>query len=326
MRHLRLVLALAIGMVALLAGGCATQSSDASDTVLRSLANPTTTTVPPTTTTGPQVPCTDPLASLAPDAPLPPPGQMPEGTPMREIQDHGKLVVGIDENTLGWAALNPETNDIEGLEVDLVKEIARAIFGDPNQIVFKTVVTAQKNEVVRTGDVDLTASADSMSCDRWNIVSFSSEYFTAHQKLMVRVDSPIHGASDLAGRTVCVTAGSSSVALLQEIAPKARSLEVQGRTDCLVALQQGDAAAYLAHDTFLLGMVRQDPQNMQILPTEYSTQDYGIAIAHERPALVRFVNGVLEQMRGDGRLVALYLKWLGVAAPAQAPAAKYQSA
>ena len=49
-------------------------------------------------------------------------------------------------------------------------------------------------------------------------------------------------------------------------------------------------------------MHEQDPENTTVLPESLQTQHYGIAISKDRPELVAFVNGVLQQMRDDGRL------------------------
>jgi polar amino acid transport system substrate-binding protein len=310
----RVVLVASMLAGAILAGGCATQSSDATQVAVDALREPTTTTVPSPPTTEP--PQCNPLASLPAMPALPTPGNMPDGTFMHDIQEAGVLVVGVDENTPHLGERDPATGTMRGLEIDLVKAIAGAITGNPEAVEFKTVVTKEKNQVVADGDVDLTASADSMTCPRWTLVDFSTEYLTTHQNLLVRDDSKIFGVADLAGRPVCVTEGSSSVALLDEIAPTARHVEVPARNDCLVALQLGNADAYLGHDTFIRGMNEQDPDNTRIVREPNREQHYGIAISKDHPEMVSFVNAVLEQMRADGRLAELYTKWLEDPPPA----------
>jgi polar amino acid transport system substrate-binding protein len=242
---------------------------------------------------------------------------------MRDIQRHGSLIAGVDENTLGLSARNTLTGEDEGLEVAIVREIARAIFGNSEAIQLKSVVTSNKTAVVSHDEVNLTVSAVSMRCNRLKDVDFSSEYFTAPQKLLVRSDSDISGSDDLAGRKVCVTKGSTSIGVLNTVAPRAIQVPVDARSDCLLALEKGRADAYLSHDSILIGMQRQDPTT-KILPERLSLQHYGIAIPKGHPEFVRFVNAVLERMRADRTLARLYQKWLG--SHATPPAPEYRDA
>jgi polar amino acid transport system substrate-binding protein len=297
-------------------GACASVSSDAADASHRALAaraakaSTTTTTVKPGCSDD-----RDALKSLAPLSPLPSPGHMPDGSFMKAtVQRRGRLIAGVDENTPHFSARDPITMKIDGLEVDIVRAIARAITGR-SAIQLKTVVTNEKLSAVTNGTVDLTVSAVSMNCARLGSVDFSTEYYTAQHKLLVRSDSSIRNIDETRGRRVCITAGSSSVKVLRREAPDAIPVLRDARTDCLAALQQGQADAYLSHDSILIGMQEQDATT-KILPQRLNPQHYGIAISKEHPEFVRFVNAVLQRMRDDGELAFLYAKWLGPRPPA----------
>jgi polar amino acid transport system substrate-binding protein len=292
-------------------GACATTNDDATDETVRAL----TATAPPATTTTvpPRPPCDEQssTASLRPPDVLPSPTEVAADYPsVQRIRDRGRLVVGVDENTLHFGYRNPTTKELEGLEIDLVREIAGAILGDPSEVQFVTVVTEEKVPFVEQGRVDMTVSVVSMTCDRWRDVSFSSEYFHTDQGVMVRADSPIEGLTDLGGKRVCVTAGSTTITAIRKVAPSAIPVPVPARTDCLVALQEGTVDAIATHETILEGLAEQDRRTTRILPDRFGDQHYGIPIAHEHPDLVRYVNAVLARLRADDSLATLYERWL----------------
>jgi len=293
---------------------CGTADTDASDRAIRALAGSTATSTPATTTTVAASPssCGDPRVSSPALAPLPAAQTLAGDPAIGRILARGRLVVAVDENTEGLASRD-STGRLVGLEIDVVRSLAASIFGDgsDSRLQLVTVTTRQKVEYPAHGDVDLAISAISMTCERWGSVAFSSEYFTAHHAFLVRDDSPLHAVSDLAGQRVCMTRGSTSIAILAGIGlqPPPRARLVDARTDCLVALQEGEADAYFGHDTFLVGMAHQDP-GLRIV-TEGDAQHYGIAVNPHDVTLVRYVNAVLDQLRDDGTLANLYERWLG---------------
>jgi polar amino acid transport system substrate-binding protein len=316
-RHL-VVLCL-LGCSVTLLAGCASISDRALRTSLSALG--TKAPAAPASTPGSTVTpsCGDPTASLRPRGPLPAPGRMPAGTFMRTIQDRGRLIVGVDQNTLLFGYLNPFNGQIEGFDIDVLRQVAKAIFGDPNAIEFKAISSAQRIPVIQDHSVDIVADAMTINCERSKQVSFTTVYYDAGQRVLVPSSSPVRGIGDLRGKKVCATAGSTSIEKLRNSAFHPIPYPVPLRTDCLVALQQGKVAAISTDDAILYGLQAQDPYT-KIVGARFTDEPYGMAIDKGHPELVRFVNGVLAQMRGDGTWASIYEKWLGGVTHAPAPA------
>jgi polar amino acid transport system substrate-binding protein len=256
-------------------------------------------------------------ASLRPVGRLPAPGAMPAGSYMAHIQRRGYLIAGVDQNTLLLSYLNQRAQPI-GFEIDLLHQLAKAMFGDPNAIRFIAVTTDERTGAIQQGRVDVVADAFTITCKRKQKVDFSTVYFDAGQRLLVPRDSSIHSVADLAGARVCATKGSTSIQLIETVAPQAIPKTVAQRTDCLVKLQEGQVDAITSDDVILLGFQRQDPDT-KVVGGRLADEPYGIAISKAHPDFVRFVNGVLARVRTSGIWAALYRKWLGRFAPTPSP-------
>jgi polar amino acid transport system substrate-binding protein len=263
--------------------------------------------------------------SLAPSA-LPRPGQMAPGTFMRTIHDRGALRVGVDQNSLGLGYFNPNTLPprMEGFDIELARAVARAIFGDERgHIVYTAISTDQRQSAIVHQEVDLVASAYSISCERLQSVRFSSVYLRAQQKLLVAKDSKIERLSDprLQHEAICATKGSTSLRRLLK-QPGIVADPVDLRSDCLVALQEGEVAAITSDDAILVGLAKQD-RRTKIVGGCLHVERYGLAINRSHPDFVRFVNGVLARLRRSGEIARFRRRWLpGLRPPTNAEVAR----
>ena len=308
--------ALAALLVACAAGGCASVSDSAQQRSLAALA--TEPPRPPKAT--PTVDCKPVRFDSAPPAVLPRPGAMARGSHMRRILERGELVVGVDQNSLGLGWFNPAAGEMQGLDVALVHEIARAIFPNPDprtHIRYIAISTSQREPVVVGKVVDLVASAFSITCNRRRTMDFSSVYHRAQQKLLVLGGSDVEGLPDLDGERVCATEGSTSLTRIAQedgVIPYPVAL----RPDCLVALQEGEVAAVTSDDAILYGFQRQDRQT-KIVGACLAVERYGLAMSKDRPEFVRFVNGVLARLERSRELDRIRRRWLrGLEQPTKA--------
>jgi polar amino acid transport system substrate-binding protein len=247
--------------------------------------------------------CSDPLASYAPSATA-------QGSTVAEIRERGRLVAGVSADTYLLGSRNPLTGQIEGFDIDMVKAVAEAILGDENLYQLKVITAAQRIPALEKGDVDIVARNMTITCDRWEQIAFSSEYYRSGQKILVRKGSKAKSISDLARQKVCAPKGTSSMDNLIKVAPKAIPVAADNHTGCLALFQQGEVAAITGDDTVLAGLAAQDPYAVVPAQRAFTAEPYGLGFNKDDVDFVRFVNDRLAQMRTDGEWTRIYNRWL----------------
>lgn len=250
--------------------------------------------------------CTEVRESLRPRGPLPQPGAMPAGSAMARIAERGRLIAGVDQGKYATGYRNPLTGDLEGSDIDIVRSIAEAIFGDPDRVQYVVLDIANRATAVASGQVDLVVNTFTITCERQRQVEFSAPYLAVSQRLMVPRGSGVREVEDLAGRRVCTSRGSTTEGVLRDHGLDV--LALPGIPDCVLEMQRGRVAAVSSDDVILAGLAAQDP-NTEVVGRALDSARIGVGMRLDEPDLVRFVNGVLEAARADGSLAASNERW-----------------
>lgn len=303
----------ALVLMAAALAGCATSSDHQLGMAMRALETPTPKLPSKSAKT---VTCVNPTATLRPPATMPAAGHMPSGSFMSTIQHRGYLRAGVNAGLLDFGYLNPATGTIEGFEIDLVHELARAIFGDsnPNRVHLVALSVLQREPEVRQGSVDIVVDAVTITCARRQLVDFSTVYYDAKQRVLVPSDSTATDITAFHHRPVCATAGSTPIEVMKGLPAAPTPYGAPQAIDCLVLLQEGKIPAISTDDSILLGFKAQD-RNTHIIGPSLADVPYGMEINEAHPEFVRFVNGVLAKLERDGTWQTLYDHWLGHLAP-----------
>ncbi|MET0133745.1 MAG: glutamate ABC transporter substrate-binding protein [Kibdelosporangium sp.] len=264
--------------------------------------------------------CGDPTASLRPAGLATPPGST-----MAKIKERGRLIAGVDQNTYLFGFRNPATNSLEGFDIDMVRQVAKALFGDENKVQYKVISSRDREPVLEKGEVDIVVRTYTINCDRLQKVGFSTVYYTTGQRVLVDKRSSVASMDDLAGKKVCANSGSTSLTQLAKHPAKPVPVSVINWSDCLVLLQQGQVQAMSTDEPILAGMAAQDP-NLKIVGPKLTDEPYGIGIPKANADMVRYVNAVLDKIRGDGSWQSSYNQWVGgrTGVPGTPPAPKYR--
>jgi polar amino acid transport system substrate-binding protein len=230
----------------------------------------------------------------------------------------------VDQTTYHFGYLNPLDGQVEGFDIDMIKEVAAAIFGlSPDstalaaRIHFKVITNAERITDTENGTVDIVADTMTVNCARMQEIDFSSIYYDAKQRVLVDAPAAGQAAPDLtklgsAHQKVCAVTGSDSVNQIR--AAGATAVQEVYWSDCLVLLEEGQVAGVSTDDSILYGMQAQDPSTVVTGPP-LEDEPYGLAISKAHPDFVRFVNAVLAADRASGQWAKSYRTWVSATAP-----------
>ncbi|WP_030162439.1 glutamate ABC transporter substrate-binding protein [Glycomyces sp. NRRL B-16210] len=261
----------------------------------------------------------DPLASYAP-------GTVTAEQAIADLDDDGQIAIGVSQSTNLMSYRDPQTNRLEGFDIDIARAVAEALLGPDVTIQWVPMTSGDRVTFLQEDRVDLVVRTMSINCERWNDIEFSAEYFRAGQRLLVAKDSGIDEVADLtADHSVCTGATSTSGGNIAAANDQVQQVTVPDFNDCLLLLQQGTVDAISTDDTILAGMAVQDP-TLHIVGDTFSVESYGIGVQQGNTDLARFVNGALEDLIADGTWKTSYDEWLKVplGTDANAPTAVYR--
>lgn len=233
--------------------------------------------------------------------------QFPANTTMGRIQQKGEIVIGVKFDVPPFGFRNPQTGDVEGFDVDMGNAIAEALGVEPR---FIEAISDNRIPFLKDGTVDLILSTMTITAERDEEIDFSEPYYIANGRILVREGSDIQGVDDLAGNSVCTALGSTYDETLQEQAPEADRRLVDSYSECLELIQNEAVEAVSTDDVILTGMIVQD-DTLQLVGEELTTEPYGAGIKEGDTEFKEFVDGVLAEVKEDGRWQEAYDEWVG---------------
>ena len=226
---------------------------------------------------------------------------------MGKIVANGQHVCGTKFDVIAFGFRNPTTNEVEGFDADLCREIATALGVEPE---FVEAISANRLPFLKEDKVDIIISTMTRNEERLKEIDFSKIYYLAGQKILVKSDSPHQSIDDLASANakVCSGEGSTSEKNVQaKGVAQANVVLFKTYTEAAQALIDGRCEAVSTDDSILFGLAAQN-DGLEVRGDAFTEEPLGIGIKKGKDDLVQFINGVLDAMAADGRWKALYDK------------------
>lgn len=211
------------------------------------------------------------------------------GSKLQTIKDRGVLNCGVKADVLGYGYLNTETNEYEGLEIDLCYQIAAAVLEttyeeakEQGLCEFTTVTPSTRGTLIDSGQLDIVAATYTITPVREEDWDFSTPYRTDSVGIMVKSANGWTSMEDLDGQTIGVSTGSTTQQLVEQMIEDngfnctPNFTEYQSYPEIKDALDAGMVQAF-AMDRSTLNTYMDDTVELLQPEIEFGTQDYGVA-------------------------------------------------
>lgn len=227
---------------------------------------------------------------------------------LAEIQQRGYLIVGVKDNSrpLGF---RDSSGKLQGLEIELAQRLAVDLLGKANAVKLQPLDNRDRLSVVLADQVDLTIARVTVTESRSRLVSFSSSYYLDGTALITK-PANAKRLSDLAKQKILVLKGSSTIATVRYLLPKAELVGADSYQQARSLLENGAAAAFAADVSVLSGWVQEYPQ-YQILPTLLSAEPLAVVMPKGRQYndLRQQVNRAIARYQSTGWLQQRAAAW-----------------
>jgi general L-amino acid transport system substrate-binding protein len=130
---------------------------------------------------------------------------------LESVRSRGVLACGVNTGLAGFS--QPDSKGVwRGIDVDVCRAVAAAVFGDASKVRYVPATTQQRFTSLQSGEVDLLSrnTTWSFSRDAGLGFNFVGVNFYDGQGFMVWKKLKVKSAKDLNGATICVQPGTTT--------------------------------------------------------------------------------------------------------------------
>ncbi len=205
---------------------------------------------------------------------------------LEQVKKQGVVKCGVNENLPGFAAKNSK-GEWAGLDVDLCRAVAAAVFGDAAKVKFIPVSTSDRFKSLSAGKFDILSrnTTWNLSRDTGMKITFTGINYYDGQGFMVLAESGTRSALELNGSTICAEKATTHIAnlkdyfLLNRMKYKLKSFDSAQAT--LKAFEAGQCDVITSDQSSLYALRTglKEPKSAKVLAEIISKEPLGPAVA-----------------------------------------------
>jgi glutamate/aspartate transport system substrate-binding protein len=235
-----------------------------------------------------------------------------------KIKASGAVTMGVRESSIPMSYTTGDSR-FDGFHVEVCRMILNDIKAKLGlstlRINYQPVTAQNRIPLVQNGTVDIECGTTTNNTARQRDVSFANTLYVEEVRIAVKANSGINSISQLAGKKVATTTGTTSVQILRrhEKATGVNFDEVFGKdhADSFLLLESGRADAFVMDGSILAGNIAnsRNPKDFKIVGEILSTEPIAIMVRKDDPQFKADVNAAIAKMVANGSMPRLWDKW-----------------
>jgi glutamate/aspartate transport system substrate-binding protein len=245
---------------------------------------------------------------------------------LKKIRDSGAITMGVRDAS-GAMSFTLGPGKYAGFHVDvcerIVADIRQALRLDKLTVNYQLVTPQNRIPLVQNGTVDIECGTTTNNLARQKDVAFAPTLYVEGIRIAVRAGAGIATPTQLSGKAVAATTGTTSVQLLRKLQREGlndvREVLAKDNAEGFLLLETGRADGFAADGQILATLISRsrEPARYRLLDQVLSVEPIAIMLPRDDPAFKRQVDRSVVALARSGEVAALYDKWFVQPIPPQ---------
>ncbi|NMF06773.1 ABC transporter substrate-binding protein [Clostridium beijerinckii] len=231
---------------------------------------------------------------------------------LETIKEKGIITIAAPSKEIPFFWINQETNEMSGIDADIINEIIRRL--GINKVEIKEVTFANLLDKFNTDDsIDIAVGGIFITPESEKLAAFTQPLYKESETVIVPRFSKINFISDLKNAVVGVEKGT----IFEDLAKKWKEnnlikdvLSLDSTTDLFNAINNGKIDAGLADSIIINYYIKEkNPLLRQLKGYTPELQGVmGIAVKKDDVSLLNALDKAINDMKADGALYSILVK------------------
>jgi general L-amino acid transport system substrate-binding protein len=204
-----------------------------------------------------------------------------------DVKKKGFIQCGVSQGLPGFS--NPdEKGDWTGIDVDVCRAVAAAVFGDADKVKYTPLSAKERFTALQSGEIDILSRNTTWTLTRDTSLglNFTGVNYYDGQGFMVRKDLGVKSATELAGASVCVNIGTTTELNMADFFRSHnmdyKPVVFEKADEVVAAYDSGRCDVYTTDQSGLAAqrIKLKDPDAHMVLPEVISKEPLGPVVRH----------------------------------------------